>query len=97
MQVKFVEQQVLRKMAKKGYVPPTDPDWTKQWFLVSIPPHAHTHTHTDSYITMFQSNSDTGVLQENGDSTRDLNVEPAWIQGYTGCNVVVAVVDDGEL
>jgi subtilisin family serine protease len=25
----------------------------------------------------------------------DLNVEPAWIQGYSGCNVTVAVVDDG--
>ena len=43
-----------------------------------------------------QSNSDTGVLQEFGDSTRDLNVEPAWIQGVTGCNVIVGVVDDGE-
>ena len=27
----------------------------------------------------------------------DLNVEPAWIQGYSGCNVTVAVVDDGKL
>ena len=36
------------------------------------------------------------MLQEFGDSTRDLNVEPAWIQGLTGCNVVVAIVDDGE-
>jgi hypothetical protein len=26
-----------------------------------------------------------------------LNVEPAWIQGYSGCNVTVAVVDDGNL
>ncbi|CAI8027851.1 Furin [Geodia barretti] len=26
----------------------------------------------------------------------DLNVEPAWIQGYSGCNVTVAVVDDGN-
>ena len=26
----------------------------------------------------------------------DLNVEPAWIQGYTGRGVVVAVVDDGK-
>ena len=43
-----------------------------------------------------QLNSETGVLQENGDSTRDLNVEPAWVQGVTGCNVIVGVVDDGE-
>ena len=26
----------------------------------------------------------------------DLNVERAWLQGLTGCNVTVAVVDDGE-
>ena len=26
----------------------------------------------------------------------DLNVEEAWLQGLTGCNVTVAVVDDGE-
>jgi hypothetical protein len=64
----------LRTMVKKGYEVPTDPNWTKQWFLV---------------------NSETGVLQELGDSTRDLNVEPAWIQGITGCNVVVGIVDDG--
>ena len=47
-------------------------------------------------IIRAQSNSVTGVLQGNGDSTRDLNVEPAWIQGFTRCNVVVGVVDDGE-
>ena len=46
--------------------------------------------------SLTQSNSVTGVLLGNGDSTRDLNVEPAWIQGFTGCNVVVGVVDDGE-
>lgn len=26
----------------------------------------------------------------------DLNVEPVWIQGVTGCNSIVAIVDDGE-
>ena len=28
---------------------------------------------------------------------RDLNVEPVWMQGITGLNVTVAVVDDGKL
>ena len=28
-------------------------------------------------------------------SGNDINVEPAWLQGWTGCNVTVAVVDDG--
>ena len=27
---------------------------------------------------------------------RDLKVEQAWLQGVTGCNVTVAVVDDGN-
>lgn len=26
---------------------------------------------------------------------RDLKIEKVWIQGLTGCNVTVAVVDDG--
>ena len=26
----------------------------------------------------------------------DLNVEKAWLQGVTGCNVTVTVVDDGK-
>ena len=26
----------------------------------------------------------------------DLNVEPAWMQGVTGCNVTTVVVDDGN-
>ena len=46
-------------------------------------------------LSLSKVNSETGVLQELGDSTRDLNVEPAWLQGLTGCNVVVGVVDDG--
>ena len=55
---------------------------------------ASVHEHCSLSLT--QVNSETGVLQEFGDSTRDLNVEPAWIQGLTGCNVVVAIVDDGK-
>ena len=56
------------------------------------------YTHTIHLTSnLIQSNSETGVLQENGDSTRDLNVEPAWLQGVTGCNVIVGVVDDGKI
>ena len=32
-------------------------------------------------------------LQDIG---HDLNVEPVWIQGITGCNSIVAIVDDGK-
>ena len=27
----------------------------------------------------------------------DLNVERAWLQGLTGCNITVTVVDDGTV
>lgn len=30
------------------------------------------------------------------DIGHDLNVEPVWIQGVTGCNSIVAIVDDGK-
>jgi len=30
------------------------------------------------------------------DIGHDLNVEPVWIQGITGCNSIVAIVDDGK-
>ena len=32
-----------------------------------------------------------------GRSGKDLNVEPAWMQGITGKGVVVSVFDDGML
>lgn len=34
--------------------------------------------------------------QFGGQPDVDLNVEPAWLQGFTGKGVVVAFVDDGE-
>ena len=37
----------------------------------------------------------TGQLNRT-DAGRDLNVERAWLQGLTGCGIVVAVVDDGN-
>ena len=36
-----------------------------------------------------------GQLNDS-DMGRDLNVERAWLQGITGCGIVVAVVDDGN-
>ena len=41
--------------------------------------------------------SQYNVGQDGGHSGLDLNVLPAWIQGYTGRGVVVSVVDDGIL
>eukprot|EP00731_Ephydatia_muelleri_P028842 Em0020g486a len=36
----------------------------------------------------------TGQTQVS-DAGRDVNVEPVWLQGITGCNSYVAIVDDG--
>ena len=55
----------------------------------------------ESFVTLdlsvisrfFQLN--TGQLNDS-DVGRDLNVERAWLQGITGCGIVVAVVDDGK-
>lgn len=44
------------------------------------------------YILFLQQN----VGQTSGPVGLDLNVEGAWIQGFTGSGVVVSVVDDGE-
>ena len=35
--------------------------------------------------------------QTGGPAGRDINVVPAWMQGFTGKGVVVGVVDDGRL
>ncbi len=31
------------------------------------------------------------------DAGRDMNVERVWLQGVTGCDSVVAIVDDGKI
>jgi len=49
------------------------------------------------FVVLLQVNTgQTGVIQQFGEDRRDLNVEPVWIQGVTGCNVIVGVVDDGN-
>ena len=58
LQVKFAQQQTVRKMVKKSYRAPTDPDWPKQWYLVS--PSALSSSHC--YIIDI---TNTSVLQVN--------------------------------
>ena len=43
---------------------------------------------------MFFFQLNTGQIEGNF-AGNDLNVERAWIQGLTGCNVTLAIVDDG--
>ena len=44
-------------------------------------------------LSLIQHN--TGQLNST-DIGRDLNVERVWLQGTTGCDSVVAIVDDGK-
>lgn len=38
-----------------------------------------------------------GLREGKENSSRDLKVEPVWMQGYTGKNIVVGIVDDGKV
>ena len=46
-----------------------------------------------SMLALKQTQLNSG---QAGDGGRDINVEPAWLQGLTGSGVTVAIVDDGE-
>ena len=37
------------------------------------------------------------IGQTGGPAGRDINVVPAWMQGFTGKGVVVGIVDEGKL
>ena len=38
----------------------------------------------------------TGTVSGVAGAGNDIRVEPVWIQGVTGCNSIVAIVDDGR-
>lgn len=83
--------QKVQKRVKRSYFPPTDPQWGKQWSLVTVEQSAYINTvYINIHVYYVQLNSG----QVGG--SHDLNVEPAWIQGLTGKGVTVAVVDDGK-
>ena len=52
------------------------------------------HTYT-SLSLVYNPQLNTGQVALS-DAGNDLNIVPAWIQGVTGCNSVVAIVDDGN-
>ena len=87
----FVEQQKLHtNYHRTVYTHPTDPKFYKQWSLVS----------EVQFKKCTQSQYFPNTLQLNtgrtaGQAGKDLNVEPAWMQGITGKGVVVSVFDDG--
>ena len=49
-------------------------------------------------INFLQLNAENRGLREGKANTSyDLNIEPAWIQGCTGKDIVLGIVDDGEM
>ena len=49
--------------------------------------------HLVMHVYQLQLNTGQTLASDAG---RDLNVVPVWLQGITGCNSYVAIVDDGE-
>ena len=54
---------------------------------------ANTHSMHKKWTLFMQLNS--GQLDESY-AGNDLRVEQAWMQGLTGCNTTVTIVDDGN-
>ena len=88
-----VEQQTLHRIVEKSFNEPTDPEWHNQWYLVRQKISHKQNKNSDN----LQLNTETRVLGKKANSSRDLNVVPAWIQGYTGNGVLIAVVDTGTV
>lgn len=75
------------------YSSPTDPMWNMQWALVKKILLLFKNFILVSYVCQQKNTGQVGMEYHH----RDLNVEPAWLQGLTGRGVVVAIVDDGRL
>ena len=88
-QIEFVEQQVIKRRDRKSFMVPTDPLYPTQWNLVEKRMENGRYC---CFVFVVQLNSGQYGQELVGN---DLNVEKAWLQGLTGCNVTVAVVDDG--
>lgn len=95
--VGFVLEQVLLPRQPRGYNPPTDPEWANQWTLVCLntfhSPFCILNYFIICALIPVQLNRGQVGLEYIG---RDMNIEPVWMQGITGLNVTVAVVDDGK-
>ena len=74
--------------AKIHYLPPK-----VGAFAPPLPPLNPPH-HSITCITLLQLNTEQLGVSATG---HDLKVERVWLQGITGCDSVVAIVDNGEV
>ncbi|XP_035311853.1 proprotein convertase subtilisin/kexin type 4 isoform X1 [Cricetulus griseus] len=90
--VQWFEQQTLRRRVKRSLVVPTDPWFSKQWYMVStwdgLSGWGRGPASRDP-LTLGPS------LSQNNEIQPDLNILKVWNQGLTGRGVVVSILDDG--
>ena len=101
LQVSYAAQQSLKNYSHRAFDVPSDPLYKSQWSLVcKLANGSNLHCITVMLLLTLMHGITANQLntgQTGGPAGRDLNVVPAWMQGFTGKGVVVAVVDDGRL
>ena len=91
MQVSYAAQQSLKTTNREHL---TSPIYKSMVFGMYVDNDPH-QINFNIYCVATTMQLNTG--QTGGPAGRDLNVVPAWMQGFTGKGVVVAVVDDGRM
>lgn len=87
LQVQWFEQQTLQWRVKRSVVP-TDPWFSKQWYMVSGQGHVAGRGHLGAPLTIAH-------LAQNSEVQPDLNILQVWSQGLSGQGIVVSILDDG--
>ena len=82
---------MAKQMEMKSYSVPEDPLFKDQWHLVSCYMQKRCMHIIDSSFLQLNTGQFGSDFAGN-----DLNVERAWLQGITGCNVSLEIVDDGQ-
>ncbi|KAK2086872.1 hypothetical protein P7K49_032779 [Saguinus oedipus] len=98
LQVQWLQQQTLQRRVRRSVVVPTDPWFSKQWYMVSGQPGqvgGAGAAGTPSPPPPGPHGVTTPPSLQNSEAQPDLNVLQAWGQGLSGRGVVVSVLDDG--
>lgn len=85
--MQWFEQQTLRWRVKRSVVP-TDPWFSKQWYMVSWLGLVAGLGHSRAPLTLAH-------LAQNSEVQPDLNILQVWSQGLSGQGIVVSILDDG--
>ncbi|KAL0611196.1 Proprotein convertase subtilisin/kexin type 4 [Plecturocebus cupreus] len=96
--VQWFQQQTLQRRVKRSVVVPTDPWFSKQWYMVSGRPGqvgGDRAAGAPSTPTPGPHGVATPPPPQNSEAQPDLSILQAWGQGLSGRGVVVSVLDDG--